>query len=190
MIRSLLEEIESDFFAVHECIVHGVLNKCRVNPTHNDYDDYLQIGRLALVKAYESFPDSLVCEEHMYQFTGFAYQKIYWAIIDELRKERRNKEVMCQVPDDLETDSVFTLPSFENTLVEETLLTSFIALLSKNEQIFITESVINQLTITEIAKKYQVSRKTVYAWRTKAGMKYSAHKKVTRHEERNDERNH
>lgn len=190
MNRSLPYTIESDFFAVHDCIVHGVLNKCRIKPAHNEYDDYMQVGRLALVKAYESFPDSLIGEEHFYQFTGFAFQKVYWAIIDELRKEKRHKESTCTLPGALETNTSFMLHGFENDLIERTMLTSFVSLLSDTERQFVVESIVNELTITEIARKYQVSRKTVYSWRSKARLKYDTHIKVITHEEKRHENSH
>ena len=53
------------------------------------------------------------------------------------------------------------------------LFEQYLALLSPNEQIWLRETFINDLTIHEIASKYDVSPSTVKYWRKKAREKLS-----------------
>lgn len=167
MTNTLTDDFAVDFFEVHDAIVFGVLKRCNLSYLHRDYDDYVQTGRLALLKAYETFPQAIMTDEQFYQFTGFAYKKVYWAILDGIRKETKEKKEACAMPEEVENLKEFSCEGFEHNWIEGYSLLEFINSLPKDERCYIEERVINGLTITAIAEKHQVSRKTVYSWRDK-----------------------
>lgn len=167
MTNTLTEELAADFYEVHDSIVYGILKRCSITCMHRDYDDYVQIGRLALLTAYESFPLPVMTDEQFYQFTGFAYRKVYWTILDYIRKEAKQRSEVCSLPEETESLREFSCDGFELDWIEAYSLRQFIATLSLCERQYIEERVLNGLSITDIAEKYQTSRKTVYSWRDK-----------------------
>ncbi|WP_035052321.1 sigma-70 family RNA polymerase sigma factor [Carnobacterium pleistocenium] len=171
MIRTLSEDKERAFFDQHSKIVHGVLKKLNVSWRHADYDDFVQQGLLKLVEAYETFPEDLEQEEFLYQFTGFAYTKVRWHMLDLLRKQQRKWEREMPWPEHLESNRPDTQVPFEQAYQEMDLLKEMLPLLTKNEQAYLLDAVVNQLSVTEIAKKQAVSRKTVYQWKKRVAEK-------------------
>lgn len=171
MIRTLSEDKEKAFFEQHSKIVHGALKKLNVNWKHADYDDFVQQGLLKLVEAYETFPEDLEQEEFLYQFTGFAYTKVRWHILDLLRKQKRKWDREMPWPEELESNQPDTQLPFEQAYQEMDLLKEMLPLLTKNEQSYLLDAVVNQLSVTEIAEKQGVSRKTVYQWKKRVSEK-------------------
>lgn len=171
MIRTLIEEQERAFFDQHVGIVHGALKKLGVYRSHPDYDDYVQQGLLKLVEAYETFPKDLEQAEFMYQFTGFAYRKVSWHMLDLLRKQKRKWDREMPWPEDLEKEQPDTRLSFEQAYQDMDLLKEMLPLLTKQEQSYLLDAVINRLSVTEIAEKQGVSRKTVYQWKKRVAEK-------------------
>lgn len=162
MKRQLKEDLADDFFFVHESIIYGVLRACHITLTNPDYEDFLQIGRIKLVEAYEYFPKNLSSEMHFYQFTGYAYQRIRWAILDEVRKDSKrysneyelSEEYLSFIPNEADIN--------EDNILLSDLFQSMLYCLSKREQDYLIDAVIYRLNMSEIARKYGVSRKTVY----------------------------
>ena len=177
MKRQLTKELEDDFFFVHDSIVYGVLKRCNIWFDHPDYDDFVQIGLLKLVEAYEHFPEDLFHEKGFYQFTGYAFQKIRWALVDELRKKSLAMGRETDWPDDTDSWQSLTVKDNEDWMIWE-LLPSMLRCLAPNEQKYLKDAVLNQLSVTEIAKKYGVSRKTVYSWKNKTAQKLEHYRSV------------
>jgi len=178
MIRQLTDEAAGDFLTVHEPLVYGALKACHVAYSQANYEDYLQIGRLKLVEAYETYPSDLSDEERYYQFTGYAYQRVRWGILDELRKAVKARERECMLPDGevLEQPGLgVSLSSGENSCEEAViyweLFQSMLQCLSEQEQKYLEDAVIRRLSVKVIAEKYGVSRKTVYQWKHRIGQK-------------------
>lgn len=170
MKRELSEEMEADFFYVHESIVYGAIRRCGVSYMHPDYDDFVQIGLLKLVDAYKEFPKDLFQEEYFYQFTGYAFRKIRWAIIDELRREQRKHENEGALPETFDERQSSDSNDETDWVIWE-LFHSMLHCLTEKEQEYLKDSVIHQMNVTEIAKKREVSRKTVYAWKKQVAKK-------------------
>lgn len=176
-MRTLTEEMADDFFFVHSSLVYGAMKKCGISRSNQNYDDLVQIGLLTLVKVYEQFPEDLYQEEYFYQFTGFAFQKIRWAIIDELRKYQLRKEREETVSEFFDEGDESVRDKNEDWLVWQ-LFPSMLECLAPSEQIYLKETVLNQLSITEIARKHKVSRKTVYQWKKRTAQKLNHFKVV------------
>ena len=164
--RKLQTEKELEFFIQFEGVVFGVLKRLTIHPLNPHYDDFTQIGRLKLVEAYEMYPDDPFDEEHRGRFVGYAFTKIRWGIIDEIRKQNLRQE-REQVWDETFDN---TLPSADNDLLEMTLenewLQEVLAPLNEKERRLVIDLCIYNITITAIAKKENVSRKTIYQRRT------------------------
>lgn len=177
MKRELTAEMEVDFFYVHESIVYGAIRRCGISYLHPNYDDYVQIGLLKLVDAYEEFPKDLFQEAYFYQFTGYAFRKIRWAIIDELRRDQRKQENEGSLPetfDEWQSNSAYE----ETDFVIWELFHSMLHCLTEKEQMYLTDAVIHQMNVTEIAEKHQVSRKTVYTWKKNVAKKLAHYRTV------------
>lgn len=179
MKRKLKQELENDFFLVHTSIVYGVLKRCNLWQDHPDYDDFVQIGLLKLVESYESYPEDLFSEKGFYSFTGYAFQKIRWAILDELRKQSRMMDREVSLPEDLETWKVASETDKEEWAIWE-LLPDMLGQLNPHEQNYLKSAVLENLSVTDIAKKYGVSRKTVYDWKNKVAVKLADYKELLR----------
>lgn len=171
MIRLLSEEKERAFFDQHAGIVHGALKKLGVYRSHPDYDDFVQQGLLKLVEAYETFPEDLEQEAFLYQFTGYAYKKVRWHMLDLLRKQQRKWNYEMPWPDEVAMEQPDTQLSFEQSYQDMDLLKEMLPLLTKNEQAYLLDAVVKQLSVTEIAAKQGVSRKTVYQWKKRVAEK-------------------
>ena len=171
MNRQLTDALAGDFLLVHESVVYGVLKACHVAYTQAHFEDYLQIGRLALVNAYEVFPDHLSDEQNYYRFTGFAYQRVRWAILDELRKAAKERERECALPDASLLEERFLIDSREEAVVYADLFQAMLACLNAKEKQYVVDAVISRLSVSAIAKKYGVSRKTVYQWKHRISKK-------------------
>ncbi|GEO70125.1 RNA polymerase sigma factor [Levilactobacillus acidifarinae] len=155
------------FTGDHERILHAALKRLHLSPIHADYDDYLQESRLLFLKVYQRFPDNPLEKPH--QFLAYAQQKIYWTLLDHLRKERRRAQYLAE--GDHET-LLAELPAarlpqtdVEGRLSQERLLQAIHAQGTLGEWTYLSGTVVNQLTPAEIARQCGVSRQTVYRWR-------------------------
>ncbi|MBM6615352.1 sigma-70 family RNA polymerase sigma factor [Desemzia sp. RIT804] len=171
MMRKLTEENERDFFDQYSGMVHGTLKRLGVWHSHADYDDFVQQGLLKLVEAYENYPKDFEQMECAKQFGGYAYQKVYWHMIDLLRKQKHKWEREMAWPEDLEANQPDIQMSIEQSYQEMDLLKNMLPLLTKKEQAYLVDAVVNRLSVTEIAQKQGVSRKTVYEWKKKVAEK-------------------
>jgi RNA polymerase sigma factor (sigma-70 family) len=178
--RTLPKKLEADFFNVHQSIVYGCLRQLNIFLNHPHYDDFKQVGLMALVEAYETFPKQLHNEEHFYHFTGFAFQKVKWKILDEVRKQATILGREQAMERDLLNVYAEQSADTENNRILFLLLESMASHLNQNEQDYLYETIFNQLTVTEFAKKKGVSRKTVYEWKKKIAIKLKNYKKVIR----------
>ncbi|GEK90975.1 sigma-70 family RNA polymerase sigma factor [Alkalibacterium kapii] len=177
MKRQLTDELATDFLFVHESLVYGVLKACHVGYTQAYYDDYVQIGRLNLIQAYEVFPEDLREEQNYYRFTGFAYQRVRWAILDELRKAAKERERESGVIDTSVFEAPMSNDRSEESVVYWELFQSMFACLNEQEKEYLEDAVILRLNVSAMAKKYGVSRKTVYQWKQRVGKKLAHFRK-------------
>lgn len=165
--RKLKNNLEHEFFAQFEGVVFGVLKRLNISPWHPDYDDYAQIGRMKLVAAYEEFPQNPWHQDHRNKFVGYAFTKIRWAIIDALRKQATHRENEQEWNELFDTTLACTQPQIADNLLEQEWLTAILQLLTPEEKRLIIDLCIYHLTITTIASKEGVSRKTIYQRRNR-----------------------
>lgn len=180
--RKLKSESEIDFFEQYEGVVFGVLKRLNISRNHPDYDDLAQIGRLKLVDAYETYPDDPWAEESRGQFVGYAFTKIRWGIIDAIRKLANRSEKEQEWNDTFD----LTLPASDQPITDKVLenewLQEVLQPLSDKEKRLVIDLCIHRLTITAIAEKEGVSRKTIYQRRKKVKEKLQ----TTRYKEKGE----
>ena len=68
-------------------LVHSVLKQLHISPTHDCYDDFFQEGCLIFSHAYTRFPDDPNNPENERRLMNFAYKRIYWRLLDQLRHQ-------------------------------------------------------------------------------------------------------
>lgn len=168
-----IPEEEEAFFSQYEGIVYKVLKDLSIHRLHLSYDDLLQNGRIKLFEAYEEMIQSDLFPEG---FVGYAYRKIRWALLDILRKEQKHQQTQAAWTDELNE----LLPSGGITLIDHICEVEWIHSLWKQltdlEKLLVFDLVFLQLSVTDAAKKQNISRKTIYARRQKIQSKLAVWK--------------
>lgn len=140
----------------YEPMLHKIIRQLNIY-THDE--DWLQIAKIALWEAYQRF------DESKGSFLNYAYTYVKGKLLVELT--RRNK-----IQEDSFDDQTITLNQsidYDSSI----LLEQCLAHLSHNEQVWLLETVINDLSVNEIAAKYKVSPSSVKYWRKNAREKLS-----------------
>jgi len=171
-VRVLNEQNQTDFFYTFDSLVPGVLKKLNIFKTNYFYDDLLQIGLIKLYRAYEEFPEDLETEEGIYRFTGYAFTKVKWAVIDEMRKIQNHHARTTEFPESFQELEIAGSNQMESHSIHELDFDHFISQLTEKERNFLKDRMEKGLSITDIADKYRVSRKTIYVWRDLIAKKY------------------
>lgn len=151
----------------HETILYAVMKQLHIWPNRADYEDYLQEARILFPEIYVAFPENPEVKPH--QFLAYAQQKLYWALLDKLRQER--KRVDRQSPGDQE--ELLTAVASDDDILDAIGQSDFRQYLLKlvggagktGEWRFLVGTLVDQLTADEIVQRHGVSRNTVYKWR-------------------------
>ncbi len=159
--------MENQLLEDHHVLILGALKKCHISTYHPQYEDYLQIARWTLIETHRRFIKE---EKDLTSFNNYVFQRIYWKITDEIRKELSLKEKIETESTEERLLELADTPKEDLLEVTETI-SQLNELLTKQEKIFLEEAYFNELSITDIARKYQVSRQTVYTWRDKVALK-------------------
>ena len=173
--RILKEEEELDFFTQYEGVVFGVLKRLNIFLFNPDYDEYAQIGRIHLVKAYEEFPGDPWDEQESEKFVSYAFTKIRWKIVDNMRQNARRQEKELKWEDLYDNTLPHPMKHLSEIILEKEWLEEVLAYLESPEKRLVVDVCIHRMSITDIAKKEKVSRKTIYTRRKKVQEKL-AHK--------------
>jgi RNA polymerase sigma factor (sigma-70 family) len=155
----------------HEKIVYGALKKLHINTMSLEFDDFLQEARLAYAKAYVRFPQDP--GENDKKFHVYAYQAVYWRILDIIRFRQREKDVQAdELEDDEKQEARWAhKPLWVERIMTDQLFKEVAELCTPAEQRFLKDCYIEQLSGAEIARKEGVSRQSVYKWRKSVGKK-------------------
>jgi predicted DNA-binding protein YlxM (UPF0122 family) len=90
----------------------------------------------------------------------------------------RRAEREMPMTEDFEPMVVVDKSGVDEDVLMRDVYQSMLACLTEVEKTYLNDSVIHQLSVTDIAKKQGVSRKTVYAWRTRVAEKLAQYKTV------------
>lgn len=159
--------MENKLIEDHHVLILGALKKCHVTKYHPMFEDCLQIARMVLIDTHRRFIKE---DKDMATFNGYVFQRIYWKVTDEVRKEM-NQASKYDVDTTEESLSELPCSPQEDLLEVKDILEKLSECLTDKEALFLEEAYINELSPGEIAKKYQVSRQTVYNWRDRVALK-------------------
>ena len=154
-------------------IIYAVLNRCHIYPSHPDYDDYLQLGRLIFLSTLLTYPKPYNTLDQWHTFVGYVSQQIYWRFIDELRRQPQNKydilslnsDYLAHNPDPAGEDFIHQLETKEQLQLLMNELTYL-------EQHLLRELINHDLTVNAYAKKFKIPRSTAYKRRQSIQNKY------------------
>jgi RNA polymerase sigma factor (sigma-70 family) len=124
---------------------------------HTNIDEYYQIGLIALWEAHKRYDPTKG------KFSSFAFKKIHWAIVSEMRRQIKIQNGQCSLTDKL----LHTLQTEENDFYEETYK-EWLSLLTSCQQKWLIGYIFSGKTLKEIAEEEGVSVNTVKQWRIAA----------------------
>ena len=162
---------EDQLITKHHVLILGALKKCHITNFHPMFEDYLQIARWVLIDTHRQFIRE---GKPLESFHNYVYQRIYWKITDEIRKDKNlyDESTTEDEIDISELEHMLADTSLEDTVEIKVVLSQLQKVLTPQEKIYLEESFLNDLTISEIASKYKVSKRSVYNWRDKVAIKY------------------
>lgn len=144
----LMKETFEELLITYEPMLHKIIRSLNI---YTNDEDWMQIAKIALWEASTRF------DEKKGTFLNYSYTYVKGKLLKELTKRNKLKE------DLLETEQI------QEGVTEEydylLLLDYCLDHLSSKEQIWLKETVINGLSVIEIAKKYEVSPSSVKYWR-------------------------
>lgn len=170
------EQNELDFVTTFQSLITGVLNNLRILPCYSYYDDCYQIGLIKLFEACKEYPGDFHTECGLYQFSGYAFMKIKWGVIDECRKFQRYKDREEKLPECYEELSMICNDRMEDELTSNIDLANFLLWLTDQEQLYLN-LFFKYRNISKVALEMGVSRKTVYEIRKRIAVKYQCFNK-------------
>lgn len=173
MYKSLAE----NYYEEHEEIIYGVLKSLQLTPHNPLYEDMLQTGRLSLWESLHNHSTELT-RLTPHQQCGYLYQHIRWCLIDALRKQNIRTVTTDIIPETNEPAGGH-LNTGEARLTSNMTVTHFLEelapSLTKQELDFLVATFNNPENVTETAKHFHVSRKTIYTWRKSIAKKALKH---------------
>ncbi|WP_412988928.1 sigma-70 family RNA polymerase sigma factor [Pediococcus siamensis] len=157
----------------HEKIIFGAAKKLHLTPLQDDYQDFIQEGYLAFVQAYDRYPGSITTDPQ--KFCVFAYQAVYWRLLDLLRQTTRLAEHLeTEHNEEIDMGTSTLNRGFEN-LYQDDLFLQLYHSCTPAEKKFLVDCYILQLRSSEIARKHHVTRQCVTNWRRRVGNKALAY---------------
>lgn len=163
-MRTLTEPIMNQLLSQYNGVIYRAMKQTGIYKSSPNFEDFYQTGCMKLFEAYLTCSEDPLSEKHRYQFVKYSGQKLRWAFLDEKRKEKIHTE-RTEFDSQEQLEHVPSFEYFEAELEFREKVRQLIHCLTTRELLFLQERFYLGLTITEIAKKHGVSRKTVHQWR-------------------------
>lgn len=160
-----------DFVETFGGLITGVLNNLGIKKTASHYDDCYQIALIKLFQAADDYPGDLLDEEGLYQFSGYAFTRIKWAVLDECRRMNRIGQREEDLPETYQELDVFGDKGIEDQLIDQIDLAHFIQWLDDREVLYMN-LFYKHGQIAKVASIMGLSRKTIYKIRKTIANKY------------------
>lgn len=147
--------------AEHQKVIYGVLKRLNVRRQAPDYEDLVVEGQIAFAKAYCGY-----CATHRAlkesEVMPYIYQQVKWRLLDILRKQAKQKQRECGLPESAAELWATKGTQFEDVLTADLVRKLWDECIPKEQQILALSS---DYSVSEIAKILAVSRKTVYKYK-------------------------
>lgn len=145
----------------HHKIIYGALKKLGVRPNHDRYQDLAQDGWVYFTEIYEKYPSDPVANRK--PFLAYAHQALYRRFLNDLQKTKRHSSHVIEEEVDMTT--VAEAGDMVSDQIDAALFEEWLSRCQGVERRYLIDAVQLQMTPTEIAEKWHVSRQTVYRWR-------------------------
>ncbi|MGO4929526.1 sigma-70 family RNA polymerase sigma factor [Fundicoccus sp. Sow4_F4] len=146
-----------------EPLIHKTLQRMTIPQRHINYEDYAQELRMKLLTIEDSFDGKALGGDRI-RFVAYAGKGLYWYLVTLLRKEQKKQEVSF---DEVERAVDFDMP-IENSRIELVIFLEEVRRRLDREEYELFLMLSDEtLTVTEIARRYGVGRKTIYQRKNK-----------------------
>jgi RNA polymerase sigma factor (sigma-70 family) len=133
-------------------MIHHLIKKLHI---YKDFDDYIQLGFIALWEAYEKF------DAEKGAFSAYAYMTMKGHLLMALKKQMKHAEHHTS----LNEEWVEVPETGQHHIpLEKEILYLYYKSLKENEKIYIHEHIINDRPLQEIADEYNVKLDAVKWW--------------------------
>lgn len=146
-------------------IIYGVLKRLHITPWQDQFADLFQDGCLAYASAFATFPGD---PQTASTFPAYAYQKVYWRLLDKLRHQQYGRVLTEYSLDDQEKASLEFSNDAEAELdrtMEQACLYQLAAQCTVNQRRYLSAKLQDHLADREIAARYRISPSAVAQWK-------------------------
>ncbi|KRM29997.1 MULTISPECIES: sigma-70 family RNA polymerase sigma factor [Limosilactobacillus] len=147
-------------------VVYGALKRLHVSYYSTCYDDLFQEGCLAFGEAFAAYPG---CPQLDDRFMAYAYQRIYWRLLDILQQSNQHTQQVALSDADQDPVELVVDPRpacEEQHLINADYFTTLAAHCSFNQRRYLNAKLNRQWSDKEIADHYKVSPSAVHQWKT------------------------
>lgn len=150
----------------HRIIIYSALKQLGIRHYDDRYEDFVQEGWLLFVDIFQKYPDDPWL--HPKPFLAYARLALYRRFLNMVTRPAATREnVQEKTVVDEAIDAAALNFDMEQAILEASQLTALLEACDIWGQRFIIDRLENNLSISAIAKKWHVSRQTVYKWRQK-----------------------
>ncbi|WEE36960.1 sigma-70 family RNA polymerase sigma factor [Lactiplantibacillus paraplantarum] len=147
----------------HQRLLYGALKAAHVTKYHPQFEDCVTVAHLTWLAAYQNYEPELPA--NLADFRKFAFRRIKWRTVDYLRKQTLRTQSQVKLEHALPI-AIDPMADQEIHWQLAALLTELLAQCRPGERIYLTEFFLEEQSVASIMHRHQVSRRTVYNWRT------------------------
>ncbi|MCT4458205.1 sigma-70 family RNA polymerase sigma factor [Lactiplantibacillus paraplantarum] len=148
----------------HQRLLYGALKAAHVTKYHPQFEDCVTVAHLTWLAAYQNYEPELLT--NLVDFRKFAFRRIKWRTVDYLRKQTLRTQSQVKLEHALPI-AIDPMADQEIHWQLAALLTELLAQCRPGERIYLTEFFLEEQSVASIMHRHQVSRRTVYNWRTR-----------------------
>lgn len=151
----------------HRVIIYSALKQLGMTPSNDQYEDFVQEGWILFTDIFRKYPDNPWDKPK--PFLAYARLALYRRFLNKLtRYSATHESAEDQETVDTLVDAQAQTFDVEAAILEASHLNELLEACNPMGQRFIVDTVINNLTVTEMSRKWHVSRQTIYKWRKSA----------------------
>mgnify|MGYP001325774607 FL=1 len=145
-----------EVFEQYEKLIKNQIKSLNI---YKNYDEFYQIGLIALWKAWKNYDD------RKGKFSAYAYITVRGSMLDQLRKDAQYDERFAADTDKAmqENSAVYT-----EHLLEKERFESCLAALTEKQKTWAIEAILHGKTFAEIANEHKTTVEAVKSWRKNA----------------------
>lgn len=146
----------NSFYDVFQQYEKMIKNQIKSLNIYKNYDEFYQIGLIALWKAWQNYDD------RKGKFSAYAYVSVRGSMLDQLRKDSQYDERFTVDSNKLMNQDY---ESYSETLLDKEMFESYLTALTEKQKTWAIEAILNEKTFAEIASEYGTTVEAVKSWR-------------------------